>query len=111
LTDETRGLIDRAVLRAMPRTALLLNTARGGIVVEADLAEALRAAEIAGAGVDTLSFEPPPPDHVLLAPDIPNLIVTPHNAWASRSARQALLDQVASTIRAFERGQPVNRLC
>jgi glycerate dehydrogenase len=108
LTDETRGLIDRAVLRAMQRTALLLNTARGGIVVEADLAEALRAGEIAGAGVDTLSCEPPLPDHVLLAPDIPNLIVTPHNAWASRDARQAAVDQLARIVGAYQSGQPLN---
>ena len=111
LTEETRGLINRAVMQRMKRTAILINTARGGIVDERDLASCLRDGIIAGAGVDVLSQEPPPPDHPLLAGDIPNLIVTPHNAWASRSARQALLDQVASTIRAFERGQPVNRLC
>lgn len=110
LTDETRGLIDRGVLHAMKRDALLINTARGGIVVETDLAEALRAGEIAGAGVDTLSREPPPPDHPLLARDIPNLIVTPHNAWASRTARQAALEQVASVIAAYRSGQPINRV-
>ena len=60
--------------------------------------------------VDVLTEEPPPPDHPLLAPGIPNLIVTPHNAWASRTARQALLDQLATTIRAYARGQPVNRV-
>lgn len=111
LTEETRGLFDRAVMQRMKRSAILINTARGGIVVEEDLASSLRDGIIAGAGVDVLSQEPPPKDHPLLVADIPNLIVTPHNAWASRSARQALLDQIASTIRAFERGQPVNRLC
>lgn len=110
LNAETRGLIDRAVLRAMKRDALLINTARGGIVVETDLAAALRAGEIGGAGVDTLSREPPPPDHPLLADDIPNLIVTPHNAWASRRARQAGLEQVAEVIQAFQAGKPVNRV-
>jgi glycerate dehydrogenase len=110
LCDATRGLIDRQVLRAMKPEALLINTARGGIVVEQDLADALRSGVIAGAGVDTLSREPPPPDHVLLAQDIPNLIVTPHNAWASRTARQAALDQLASIIRAFAAGRPINQV-
>ncbi len=110
LTDETRGLIDRAALRAMKPTAVLINTARGGIVVEQDLADALRAGDIAGAGVDTLSREPPPADHPLLAADIPNLLVTPHNAWASRTARQAALEQVARVIAAFAAGEPINRV-
>lgn len=110
LTDETEGLFDRATMQRMKRSAILVNTARGGIVVEEDLASCLRDGIIAGAGVDVLTREPPPPDHPLLAPDIPNLIVTPHNAWASGKARQALLDQLASVIRAFERGRPVNRV-
>ncbi len=110
LTKETRGMIDRAVLSSMKREAILINTARGGIVVEQDLADALRAGEIGGAGIDVLSNEPPPEDHPLLADDIPNLIVTPHNAWASRSARQACIDQLTGIINAFQRGQPVNRL-
>ena len=110
LNDETRGLFDRAMIQRMKRNAILINTARGGIVVEEDLASCLKDGIIAGAGVDVLTVEPPPADHVLLAGDIPNLLVTPHNAWASKSARQALLDQVAGTIRAFARGQPVNRV-
>jgi glycerate dehydrogenase len=110
LTDETRGLFDRRVLGAMKKDALLINTARGGIVVERDLADALRSGQIGGAGVDTLSTEPPPADHPLLAKDIPNLIVTPHNAWASKNARQACLDQLSGIINAFNRGQPVNRI-
>jgi len=110
LDDGTRGLFDRSVIRTMKRSAILINCARGGIIVERDLAAALRAGEIAGAGVDTLSEEPPPADHPLLAPDIPNLLVTPHNAWASRSARQACLEQVADVITAFIHGQPVNKV-
>lgn len=110
LNEETRGLFDRAMMQRMKRSAILINTARGGIVVEEDLVSSLKDGIIAGAGVDVLTVEPPPEDHVLLAHDIPNLIVTPHNAWASKSARQALLDQIAGTIRAFERGQPVNRV-
>ncbi len=110
LSAATRGLIDRNVLHAMKPQALLINTARGGIVVEQDLADVLRQGVIAGAAVDTLSEEPPPADHVLLADDIPNLIVTPHNAWASRTARQAALDQLAEVICAFAAGRPLNRV-
>ena len=110
LNEKTRGLFDRRVLRSMKPGAILINTARGGIVVEQDLADALRAGDIAGAGVDTLSVEPPPADHVLLAPDIPNLIVTPHNAWASKGARQACIDQLAQEIIAYNHGMPMNRV-
>ena len=108
LTDETRGLINRAVLSAMKKDALLINTARGAVIEAEDLADALRAGEIAGAGIDTLSVEPPPPDHPLLAGDIPNLIVTPHNAWASRKARQAALNHLARVVEAFQAGKPIN---
>jgi len=110
LSEETRGLIDRDLLQAMKPDALLINTARGAIVNESDLAACLREGVIAGAGIDVLSEEPPPADHPLLASDIPNLIVTPHNAWASRSARQAALDQLAEVIRAFGAGAPLNRV-
>jgi glycerate dehydrogenase len=110
LSDATRGLIAREELSAMKHGAILINAARGGIVNELHLAEALRAGIIAGAGVDTLSEEPPPADHPLLAADIPNLLVTPHNAWASREARQAALDQLAQVIAAFAAGQPLNAL-
>ncbi len=110
LSDDTNALFDRRVLQKMKPGAFLINTARGGIVVESDLADALRAGEIAGAGVDTLSEEPPPANHPLLAPDIPNLIITPHNAWASRSARQACVDQLAKVITAFQSDQPINRV-
>lgn len=108
LTEETGNLIGRAELRAMKPTALLVNTARGGIVNGRDLAASLRAGEIAGAAVDTLDIEPPPPDHPLLAADIPNLLLTPHNAWASHRARQAALDQLAEVIRAWLAGAPIN---
>lgn len=108
LSDETRGLVDRELMQAMKRDALLINTARGAIVNETELAACLREGVIAGAGLDVLSQEPPPADHPLLAADIPNLIVTPHNAWASRSARQAALDQLAAIIEAFAAGSPLN---
>lgn len=110
LDESTRNLINHKTLHAMKPTALLLNTARGGIVNESDLADALRSGVIAGAGIDTLTQEPPPADHVLLQDDIPNLIVTPHNAWASRDSRQAAIHQVAEVISAFLAGKPINLL-
>ena len=110
LSEETEGLIDRTLLRAMKSDALLINTARGAIVNEPDLADCLREGIIAGAGIDVLSEEPPPADHPLLANDIPNLIVTPHNAWASRTARQAAMDQLAEIIEAFTAGDLLNRV-
>jgi len=110
LSEETRGMVDRALMQAMKRDALLINTARGAIVNEADLADCLREGIIAGAGIDVLSQEPPPADHPLLAADIPNLLVTPHNAWASRTARQAALDQLGAIIEAFAAGRPLNQV-
>ena len=110
LTDATRNLIGAAELALMRPDALLINTARGGIVDEQALADALRAGSIGAAAVDTLTSEPPPPDHPLLAADIPNLIVTPHAAWASRESRQRLVDGVAENIRAFIAGESRNRV-
>lgn len=108
LTDETRGLINRDVFQAMKCDAYLINTARGAVIAAEDLAEALRSGEIAGAGIDTLNIEPPPADHPLLDKDIPNLIVTPHNAWGSRTARQAALDHLARVVEAFQANAPIN---
>ena len=110
LTEDTRGLIDREVMQAMKPAALLINTARGDIINERDLADCLREGIIAGAGLDVLSEEPPPPGHPLLANDIPNLIITPHNAWASRTARQAAVDQLAEIIGAFANGEAFNKV-
>ncbi|HYN83728.1 MAG TPA: NAD(P)-dependent oxidoreductase, partial [Pyrinomonadaceae bacterium] len=108
LNDETRHLVGRRELCLMKRSALLINCARGGVVDEEALREALLAGEIAGAGVDVLSREPPREGNPLLAPDLPNLIVTPHVAWASVEAMQALADQLISNIEAFARGEPLN---
>ena len=113
LTPETRHLIGEAELRAMRRDALLINTARGGIVDELALARALREGWIGGAGFDVLSSEPPPADHPLLAPDLlalPNFILTPHVAWSSRPAMQALATQLIGNIEAFVAGTPRNCL-
>ena len=108
LGPETRHLIGGRELSLMKPTAILINCARGGIVDEAALAAALRAGRIAGAGVDVLSEEPPRGGNPLLAGDIPNLVVTPHVAWASLGAMQALADQVVDNIEAFVRGEPRN---
>jgi glycerate dehydrogenase len=110
LTPETDHLIGPAELERMGDRALLINTARGGIVDEPALADALRQGRLGGAGVDVLSQEPPPADHPLLAPDIPNLILTPHIAWASTEARQRMADELAANIRAFQAGERRNRV-
>ncbi|EAR22133.1 glycerate dehydrogenase [Nitrococcus mobilis Nb-231] len=107
LTPATRGLIGAPELARMKDTALLINTARGGIVDEAALADALRTGQIAGAGVDVLTEEPPWQGNPLLEPDISNLIVTPHCAWGSRQARQRLIDQTAENVRSWLAGKPL----
>ena len=101
LTDNTENLIDWPQLCALPNSALLINCARGGIVNEAALVRALDEQQIAGAGVDVLTTEPPPVDHPLLTTSRPNLIVTPHTAWASRQARQTIVQQVSENLLAL----------
>lgn len=98
LTDDTRNLIGAKELRLMKRDALLINTSRGGLVDEQALAQALRAGTIGGAGFDVLTEEPPSNGNPLLAGDIPNLIVTPHSAWASREARQRIVEITARNL-------------
>ncbi|WP_375192378.1 D-2-hydroxyacid dehydrogenase [Marinobacter sp.] len=98
LTDETRDLIGARELKMMKRDALLINTSRGGLVNEQALADALRAGEIGGAGFDVLTEEPPRNGNPLLADDIPNLIITPHSAWASREARQRIVGITAKNL-------------
>jgi glycerate dehydrogenase len=108
LNAETRGLIGHAELLMMRRDALLINTARGGLVDEAALAEGLRDRLIAGAGFDVLTQEPPREGNPLLAIELPNFILTPHVAWSSCEAMQALADQLIDNIEAFARGTPQN---
>jgi glycerate dehydrogenase len=110
LNDETRDLIGASELKAMKRNALLINTARGALVDDAALIEALRNGQLAGAGIDVLREEPPRQGSPLLDVDLPNLIVTPHVAWASNQAVQALADQVIDNIEAFIAGSPQNLL-
>ena len=108
LNAETRHLIGAPELASMKPEAVLINCARGGVVDETALIEALRAGRIAGAGVDVLSREPPREGSALLEFDLPNLIVTPHVAWASLQAMQALADQLIDNIEAFVRGEGRN---
>ncbi len=110
LTETTRGLLGARELGLMRPDALLINTARGGIVDEQALADALRAGTLGGAGVDVLSAEPPRQGNPLLAPDLPNLIVTPHIAWASREARQRVVEEVVTNIAAFLAGRERHRV-
>ena len=110
LLDNTHHLIDAHALALMKPTALLINTARGAVVDNLALADALRRGVIGGAAMDVLDVEPPPVDHPLLAPDVPNLIVTPHTAWAGRQARQNVVDETVANIRGFIAGRPRNRV-
>jgi glycerate dehydrogenase len=106
LTPETQGMVNAARLATMKPSAFLINTGRGPLIVEQELADALRSARIAGAAVDVLSTEPPAADNPLLT--APHCLVTPHLAWAARASRQRLMDTVAENVRAFLAGAPVN---
>lgn len=108
LTEQTQSLIGEAQFALMKHDALLINTARGGLVDEDALLWALNQGSIAGAGIDVLQQEPPVANCVLLEANLSNLIVTPHIAWASRESRQRLLNSVADNIIAYKGGKPVN---
>jgi len=104
LTEQTRGLIGARELTLMQHDALLINTARGALVDSAALADALRTGKIAGAAVDVLPQEPPVDGSPLLASDVPNLIVTPHVAWAARESRQRAIGEIAANIHSYRDG-------
>lgn len=108
LTEYTRGLINADALAKMKKTACLINTSRGGVIVEDDLRRALEEGVIAGAAVDVLSNEPPAEDNPLL--HAKNIIVTPHIAWATKEARTRLLSIVADNLSAYLRGERLNRV-
>ena len=108
LMPSTRNLIDMAAFRKMKRNALLINTARGGLVDEAALIQALDQGLIAGAGFDVLTVEPPRDGHPLLDVRRANFILTPHVAWASDGAMQFLADQLIDNIDAWAAGKPQN---
>ena len=110
LNAQTRHLIGTTEFELMQPQALLINTARGGLVDETALLAALRSGRIAGAGFDVLGKEPPGDGHPLLDLDMPNFILTPHIAWSGRAAMQALADQLIDNIEAFVAGTPGNRV-
>ena len=110
LNAQTRHLIGTAEFERMQPHALLINTARGGLVDETALLAVLRSGRIAGAGFDVLGKEPPSDGHPLLDLDMPNFILTPHIAWSGRAAMQALADQLIANIEAFVSGAPNNRV-
>jgi glycerate dehydrogenase len=108
--EQTSHLIGTAEFSRMRPGALLINTARGGLVDEAALLEALRSGRLGGAGFDVLEKEPPTQGHPLLDLDMPNFILTPHIAWSGRAAMQALADQLIANIEAYAAGAPRNRV-
>jgi glycerate dehydrogenase len=107
LLASTRNMIAEPEFAQMQRRPLLINTARGGLVDEQALADALKRGQISGAGFDVVTTEPPPPDHPFMQLlDLPNFILTPHVAWSSREAIQALADQLTENIDLFWNGTP-----
>ena len=112
LTPQTKNLIDSRTLALMKPGAFLINTARGALVDERSLIEALRKKRLAGAALDVISEEPPAADHPIIkaAKELDNLFVTPHCAWSAREARERLLNEVAENILAFTQGQERNRV-
>jgi glycerate dehydrogenase len=110
LTAETENIIDAAALRRMRNDALLINTARGGLVDGQALVAALRNGEIAGAGIDVLRQEPPVDPDPIFDARLQNLIVTPHIAWAARESRQRAVGEIAANIASFRKGEERNRI-
>jgi glycerate dehydrogenase len=106
LTKENEGMMNSACINKMKKSAFLINTSRGPLVNEKDLAEALNSGRIVGAGLDVLSTEPPEPDNPLLTAK--NCNISPHIAWATRSARNRLLTTSIDNLKAFVKGQPQN---
>ncbi len=98
LTEQTRHLIGKKEFESMKPSAVIINTSRGAVINNLELANALKQGDIGGAGLDVLDSEPPPAEHPLLVDDIPNLIITPHIAWASVEARQRVVDQVSDNL-------------
>lgn len=106
LNEQTHHIIRKETLSHFQSSSILINTSRGGLICEEDLLNALNSGQIAGAGLDVLTDEPPKPDHALISH--PKCIVTPHNAWAARETRQRLFDMVVENIKCFLAGKPIN---
>ncbi|MGC9354556.1 MAG: NAD(P)-dependent oxidoreductase, partial [Mariniphaga sp.] len=108
LTDENGGFINKAAISKMKTSAILINTGRGALINEDDLAEALNNGRIAGAGLDVLSTEPPSPNNPLLSAK--NCYITPHIAWATTEARERLMKIAAENLKAFLEGKSQNKV-
>lgn len=108
LNSETRNLLGKKEFQRMKNSAIVINTARGAIINSQDLIEALESGEIAGAGIDVLDKEPPPQDHPLLQCNLPNLLISPHNAWATRETRQRLVNELADNLSGWINNSPKN---
>jgi glycerate dehydrogenase len=108
LTTDNKEFVNKELLQLMKTSALLINTARGALINEQDLADALNEGRIAGAALDVLSVEPPLPGNPLLSAK--NCIITPHNAWMSKEARMRIINITADNIKSFLKGKPVNRV-
>ena len=112
MTPETAGLIGVPEFARMKKSAIQINTSRGGLVIEHDLIDALDRGSIASAAFDVVSSEPPPQDHIFLRHlERPNFILTPHLGWSSLDARQALWDQLIGHIDSFADSRPSNNVC
>jgi Lactate dehydrogenase and related dehydrogenases len=108
LTEETDDIFNDDAFEKMKSSAILINTARGGLVNDQALIKAIENRSIAGAAIDVLDQEPPDSDHPLMKKNYKNLIITPHIAWAARESRQRALDRIADNVEAFQRGKPIN---
>jgi glycerate dehydrogenase len=108
LTEETAGMINQKSISQMKKGVIIINTARGGLIVEEDLAAALKSGKVQTAALDVLNSEPPADSNPLL--HLENTIITPHNAWATRESRKSLLDIVSKNIRAFLNGEVINQV-
>jgi len=108
LTDTTEHVVDAERIAQMKSSAFLLNTARGPLIDERALADALAQGRLAGAGLDVLAVEPPRGSCLLM--DAPNCIITPHIAWATRAARTRLIGTAIENLQAFVSGEPINRV-
>lgn len=111
LNEATRQIINEESLALMKPSAFLINTARGGLVDSEALVQALKSGKLAGAALDVLDREPPVESEILLGHDIPNLVVTPHNAWAAIESRNRLIEQMRDNILGYLDGQPRNLVC
>jgi len=109
LTDENSEFINKEILSLMKPSSYIINTGRGGLINESDLAEALNSNKIGGAGLDVLSTEPPKKDNPLLSAK--NCVITPHIAWATIAARKRLMNVAVNNVKAFNKGKPENRVC